>query len=128
MPPARMPMTPPRAQSATASSVNWKRIFFCVAPDGFAYANLARALGHAHQHDIHHAHPADHQAYARDREQKNKQSAGKRIPKIEQRVGGKDDEVIRLVGVKLAAAAQQFADFILDGKLVHWLSYFTLIQ
>ena len=77
-----------------------KENIFLRGADGFAYSNLARALGHAHQHDIHHPDPADQRPDARDREQKDKQSAGERIPKVEQRVGGKDDEVVRLVGVQ----------------------------
>jgi hypothetical protein len=30
--PARMPMMPPTTQRVTASSVNWRRMFFLVAP------------------------------------------------------------------------------------------------
>ena len=39
---------------------------------GFAQADLARALGHRNQHDVHHAHAAQRQRHHRDRAQKRR--------------------------------------------------------
>ena len=52
---------PPTKVIASASARNWKRMCGAVRAQRFLHADLARALGHRDQHDVHQANAADPQ-------------------------------------------------------------------
>ena len=58
---------PPIALSVTASIRNCEQDVAAVRADGHADADLARALGHAHEHDVHDPDAADEERDAGDR-------------------------------------------------------------
>ena len=91
------PSTPPTLVSTTASIRNWIEDFPPPRADGLADANLARALGHRDRHDRHHPDAADHQRDRRDHDEREQDRARDLIPHREDRVGGDEVEVVRLV-------------------------------
>ena len=62
--------------------------------EGFAQADLARALRHRDQHDVHDADAADEQRDRRHRDQEPRQRAGDRAERVGQRLLGLDGEVV----------------------------------
>ena len=75
-----MPTTPPTMQRVTASRVNCSRMFFFVAPIALRIPISRVRSVTLDQHDIHHAHAADHQAHGRNRNHEQKKPAGELIP------------------------------------------------
>ena len=69
-----MPMMPPVKVMTSASSRNCSSMWRRRAPEGLAHADLARPLGDRHEHDVHHAHAADHQRQAADERQDDLQA------------------------------------------------------
>src|SRR5579883_1045333 len=57
-------------------------------------------------------HAANHQAYAGNRDHKDRETSGKLVPQARQRVRRKNLKVVRLLHVHLAAATQQLANLI----------------
>ena len=55
------PASPPAKVMTSASARNWNKICFFFAPKRFQHTDLARALLHRDQHDVHQAHAADAQ-------------------------------------------------------------------
>jgi hypothetical protein len=73
--------------------------------DGLPHADLARALGHAHQHDVHHPDAAHQQAKAGDRDRHQADQAGDLIELLDDLIGRGDGEIVRCIGADLADAA-----------------------
>ena len=82
--------------------------------DGFANADLARALGDGDEHDIHHADAADDEADRGYREHQDEDQAADFLPEFEEIVGREDGEVVGLVVGEAAFTAEEFANFV-DG-------------
>jgi len=55
-----MPKSPPVTERTTDSTKNWVRMTIFRAPRP-ADTDLSRALGHAHQHNVHDSHPGRQQ-------------------------------------------------------------------
>ena len=73
---------PPMAESVTASTRNCARDVRAGGADGEADADLARPLGHRHEHDVHDADAADEEGDAGgDREQERREGAA-RPPRV----------------------------------------------
>ena len=64
--PRTMPMTPPIKVSAIASMRNCRLMSALLRADGFAQADLARALRHGREHHVHDADAADEKRDAGD--------------------------------------------------------------
>src|SRR5215472_15908762 len=80
--------------------------------DCFAHANFARARGHTDQHEVHHAHAADHQANARDGEHPDEQGAGQLVPEIGDGIRGHDRKVVRLIEGNFPSTPHQFPNLV----------------
>src|ERR1039458_3467764 len=115
-PPMTIPRMPPIPVRVIASRVNWSSDYphrnwrhswegnrfeseleqhiALARSDGLAHPDLAGALGHRHQHDVHHPHTAHDQRHARYRKHEDKNPPGELVPGIAQRVLAEDGEVI----------------------------------
>ena len=69
----------------------------CRAPDRHAHADLARALGDRHQHDVHHADAADHQRDHGDGGDQQRQRCGGALDGLADLVGVVEVEILAAV-------------------------------
>ena len=110
------PMMPPNRLMTNASTMNCIRMSLARAPDGLAQPDLARALGHADQHDVHDADAADDQRDRRDRGQERRQQRRDGVQDADERRLVEDPEVVfAAVCFQMVALAQQHRNAILDG-------------
>src|ERR1019366_5078795 len=80
-------------------------------PQRFADADLARALGHAHQHDVHYADAPHQQAERGDGDGHQADQAGDAVELLDNLVGRGDGEIILLAGGHAAYAAHDALHF-----------------
>ena len=78
-------------------------------PECLSQPDLARALGHRNQHDVHDADPAHQQRYSCDAAQEDGQHPGDRACRIQEILLGEDGEVIR-ADRRAMARAQDLSD------------------
>ena len=62
--PSSIPITPAHRAQRNRLQRELRQDGLLGRADGLAHANLARSFGHAHQHDVHHAHAAHQQRHA----------------------------------------------------------------
>ena len=86
--------------------------------DGFADADLASALGHADEHDVHYAHPADQQTHGTEHYRGQGYHSDDAVEFLYFLLGGANHEIILGVVSHVSAAAKKFGGLI-DGLIEH---------
>src|ERR1700675_13420 len=83
--------------------------------DGFADADLLRALGDGDEHDVHHAHAADEQANGAEHDDGEDDALNDVVELLHGLDVGLNEEIVGLGVGHIAAAAQHFADLVHGG-------------
>ena len=96
-------MTPPNTDSTTDSVSICAMMSRALRAERLAQADLARPLGHHHQHDVHDDDAADHERQRDDADQHGEDAVGGRVIDVEDRVGGEHAEVVGLLRLQAAA-------------------------
>src|ERR1035437_6328311 len=78
-----------------------------------AHADLARPLGHAHQHDVHNHDAAHYQRDGGDADHHVEEDRGELFPEVQEGIVGFDLEVVRLADRVVAAGAHQHPHLVL---------------
>ncbi len=110
--PSIVPTTPPNIDSTTDSVSICDMMSRAARAERLAQADLARPLGHDHQHDVHDDDAADDERQPDDADEHREDAVGRRLVDAEDRVGREHAEVVGLLRLEPARAAQR------DGRLV----------
>ena len=78
----------------------------CCRADRLANSDLARALSHRYQHDVHHSDAADQQSNRSNHEHEDENQTADFVPQIQKIIRREKREIIRLAAGKAALAAQ----------------------
>src|SRR5437899_1803996 len=84
--------------------------------DGFAQADLPRALRHAHQHDVHDHDAPDHKRDRRDRDGDRDKRAADILPQGQERVTGLNREIVAGLVGQMMTPTHDLADLIHAGR------------
>ena len=112
----RMPSRPPTPVSVMASIRNWPNDVAAARAEGLANADLARALGDADQHDVHHADAAHQQAEAGDGDGDQPDQAGDAVELLDDLVRRGEAEIVLRAGRNTADFPQDVLH-LLEGLL-----------
>ena len=92
------PKAPPTSASDALSIRNCMQHVALLGAQRLAHADFARALGDAHQHDVHDHDAADHQRDGAEPEHNPCEDAEQLVGNVEERVVGLEFKVVGLAG------------------------------
>ena len=112
--PSAMPMPPPSRLITIGFDEKLQQHVASLGADRQADADLARPLGHRHQHDVHDADAADDERHAGDAGEKVRHGIDRRRPDVGDLLLRADREVVRISGHQLVLRSHDDRDGIGD--------------